>query len=43
MRGFYEFPTKAQAETRHAQIKKLGWSVFTIFQTARGTWAFHVN
>lgn len=36
----HEFATLADAEARHADLTRLGWRPFSIFLTARRTWAF---
>ena len=42
MNGMHEFKNLADAKTRAAELIRLGWNVFSIFQTPAG-WAFHVH
>ena len=42
MNGMHEFKFLADAKTRASELMRLGWNVFSIFQTPAG-WAFHVN
>ena len=41
--SFYEFPSQLQADVKHRELTRLGRTCFEVFQTAKGTWAFHVN
>lgn len=38
---FYEFHTIEAAIDRRFELQRLGYRPFSIFKTARGTWAFH--
>lgn len=39
---YYEFHHRSEAQACRLRLQRLGWRPFTVFRTARRTWAFHL-